>query len=201
MKISLILFFLSISVFTTSNSPNDYEYKLFNIAGDFRNNVMDEDKCRRLMNDALSIVYDIEDELKNDEYSATEIAEFKKLKKKAEALEAYIGAIGGSTNAMPTISEFNYANSLVRGDVAIVFQEKFCIDIISVKIDNFTAYLGENNSISNYSVSYKWKAPDGISKGNGTMGLPKKTVRHIYDNRDKPMRKSIVIYEVTCTSF
>ncbi len=192
---------MSISVFRTSSSPSDFELKLSYIARDFRDNIMDEDNCKHLMNDASRISSDIEEELKNNEYSATEIAEFKKVKKKAEALEAYIGAIGGSTNAMPTISEFNYANSLVRGDVAIVFQGKFCIDIISVKIDNFTAYLGENNSISNYSVSYKWKAPDGISKGNGTMGLPKKTVRHIYDNRDKPMRKSIIIYEVTCTTF
>lgn len=201
MKISLILFLLSISIFRTSSSPSDYEYKLFNIASDFRNNIMDEDKCRRLLNDASSIVYDIEGEIKNNEFSNTELSEYKTVKKKAEALQAYIGAVGGSTNAMPTISEFMYANSLVRGDVATLFQEKFCIDIISVKIDNFTAYLGENNTNSNYSVSYKWKSPDGISKGNGTMGLPKKTVRHIYDNREKPNRKNIIIYEVNCKSF
>ncbi len=187
--------------FRFNDSPSSYESKLSNIASDFREKIMEEDDCKNLMYDASRVADDIDDELKKEDYSSAEISQFKEVKRKAEALESYIGSVGGCLNTVPTIEEFNLANRMVGGSVSNVVQGKFCVDFISVTIDKYKVYLGENNSNSNYTVSYSLKAPDGLNSGKGTMGLSAKSVRHIYDNRKKPNQKTIIVYGVTCKPF
>ena len=195
---SVIVFF---GWFHLNDTPSSYESKLSNIASDFREKIMEKDDCKNLMYDASRVADDIDDELKKEDYSASEISQFKEVKRKAEALESYIGSVGGCSNTFPTVEEFNLANRIVGGSVSNLVQAKFCVDFISVSIDKYKVYLGENNSNSNYTVSYSWKAPDGLNSGKGTMGLSAKNIRHIYDNREKPNQKKISIFGVTCKPF
>ena len=203
MKTILIyVFLLSAGLFHFSDSPSDFERKLSSIANEFREKIMNEDDCKDLMNDASRIADDIEDELKEDDkYSASEVNQFKEVKKKAEALESFIGTVGGCSSSSATIEDFNIANRMVGFSVTNVVQGKFCVDFISVSTEQYIVYLGENNAINNYVVTYKHKSPNGMNTGSGYFGLSSKSVRHLYDNREKPNQKTIIIFGVTCKTF
>lgn len=182
-----------------TDKPSDYNRNLSNIADNFRANIMDEDECKKQMAEVSSIVDDIEDDLKkHDEFNPDEIFDLKQIYKKADALEQYIGAVGHCGNGFPTIDQFNIANRMVGGDVAEVSPGKYCIDVITVTIDKYKVYLAQNNTYSKYTVSYQWKSPDGLSKGDGYMGLASKCIRPIYDNREQPSKKSIIMFGIIC---
>ena len=200
MKIFFLLF-LFIPLNEIKKSPSDFENELTYIVKNFKENVMDEYECRKLMNNAGSISDEIEEELNDsNQYSSYEISQLRQLKTKAEALQSYIGGVGGCASAMfPTFKEFEIANQMVRGSVTYVNQGKFCVDFISVAIGNYVVYMAKNNTSTNYMVKYNWKNNTGTSKGNGTIGLPEKTVRSIYNNRSNQVQNRITIVGVTCT--
>jgi hypothetical protein len=183
------------------DSPSDFEYKLSNIASEFKYHIMDKDECESLVHEAGSVANDIDDALDNkDNYSSEEVIQYKELKKKAEALEEYLGAVGGGS-LMPTKEQFQMANSMVGGSVSVVSQGKYCVDFISVTIYNYVVYLAENNTVVNYTVSYNCKSLNGLNCRSGTMGLLAKSCRYIYDNREKPAQKSVTVYGVKCVPF
>jgi hypothetical protein len=200
--ILLAIIVLSSGLPKVFDTPSDYERSLSNIAGQFRASIMDKDECENKMRDLSRLIDDIENDLdKDEEFSPDDITQLGQIKKKAEALKQYIGAVGHCGNTFPTIDQFNTANRMVGGDVAVVSQGKYCIDIITVTIDKYKVYLAQNNTYSNYTVSYQWKSPDGQSNGKGSMGLASKCVRPFYDNREEPSKKTITIFGVTCKAF
>jgi hypothetical protein len=200
MKIFFLLF-LFIPLKEIKKSPPDFENELTHIVKNFKENIMDERKCSRLMNDAGSVSNDIEEELNNsNQYSSYEISQLRELKTKADAIQSYIGGVGSCASAMfPTFKEFEIANQMVWGSVSFVNQGKFCVDFISVTIGNYVVYMAKNNSSTSSIIKYNWKNSNGTSKGNGTMGLPDKTIRSIYTNRSNQTQKRITILGVTCT--
>jgi hypothetical protein len=200
MKIFFLLF-LFIPSKEIKKSPSDFENKLNYIVKNFKENIMDEYECRKLMNNAGSISDKIDEELDDsNQYSSYEISQLRELKTKADAIQSYIGGVGSCASAMfPTFKEFEIANQMVLGSVSYVSQGKFCVDFISVTIGNYVVYMARNNSSTNYMLKYNWKNNNGTSKGNGTMGLLDKTIRSIYDNRSNQTQKRITIIGVTCT--
>lgn len=200
MKIFFLLF-LFIPSKEIKKSPSDFENKLNYIVKNFKENIMDEYECRKLMNNAGSISDKIDEELDDsNQYSSYEISQLRELKTKADAIQSYIGGVGSCASAMfPTFKEFEIANQMVLGSVSYVSQGKFCVDFISVTIGNYVVYMARNNSSTNYMLKYNWKNNNGTSKGNGTMGLLDKTIRSIYDNRSNQTQKRITILGVTCT--
>jgi hypothetical protein len=203
MKLTLIITSLLFLGFSSLNkSPNDFDYMISDIARQFKNKIMDKDECEKQKRAADDLANEIEDALsKGNKYTSEEITILKKLKKEAEALEEFIAAVGNCGNYIPSIEMFNLANRRVGASIISIIKGKYCVDIISVTIGDYVAYLGENNSMKNYTVTYKWKAPNGMNTGNGTMGLSKFSVRHIYDNRDKPSQKNITVFGITCQEF
>lgn len=185
-----------------AQSPYDFDSELSEIARSFRNEIMDEYQCKRLKGDAEDLANEIEDAMEEEEeYSADEMRQLRQLKKEAEALEQFIAAVGHCANYLPSISEFHLANERVRADVSYVSKDQYCVDFVVAKIGNYVAYLAVNSSSNNYTVSYKLEAPNGRGKGSGTMGLPKSSVRHIYDNRDDVNKNRISVYGVSCKEF
>lgn len=83
----------------------------------------------------------------------------------------------------------------------LVSKDKFCVDIIKVTINEYVAYLAENNSTKNYSVTYKWGTSNGMNNGSGSMGLMKLSVRHIYNSRDEENQKNITVLNMNCKEF
>jgi len=201
----LTLLFTSILLFgfySLPESPNDFDYKLSDIVRNFKSDIMDKDECENQKRAAGDLADDIEDAIKNvDEYNSDEIIELKQLEKEAIALEEFISSVGNCGNFPPTIKNFNLANRRVGANVSIIIKDKYCVDVISVSIGNYVAYLGENNTSKNYTVTYNWKAPTGMNTGNGTMGLSKLSVRHIYNNREKPSQKNISVFGIACKEF
>ena len=203
MKLTLIIISVFLIGFSSlKESPNDFDYKLSNIARNFRLEIMDKTECERLREEAEGVVDDIRNAIKKaDNYTTIEIIKLKQLKLEAEALEYFIAAVGNCGNYNMNIENFNLANRRIGASVSSVVKGKYCIDIIVVSIDDYVAFLGENNSINNYSVSYQWKVINGLNSGYGTMGLSKSSVRHIYDNRDKPSEKNISVFGISCVKF
>ncbi|KGE88584.1 MAG: hypothetical protein ACE362_08400 [Phaeodactylibacter xiamenensis] len=185
-----------------AQSPYDFDSELSDIARSFRNDIMDEYQCQRLKGDAGDLANEIEDAIEeDDEYSDAEMRQLGQLKKEAKALEQFIAAVGNCANYLPSISEFHLANQRVRADVSYVSKDQYCVDFVVAGIGNYVAYLAVNSSPNNYTVSYKWKAPGGMDSGNGTMGLPKSSVRHIYNNREEVNKTRISVYGVSCKEF
>lgn len=183
-------------------TPADFDHDLSDIARKFRVEIMNEDECEKLKRAADDLVDEIEDAIEiEDEYTYDEILELKKLKKEAKALEKFIAAVGDCGNYMPSIEEFNLANRRVHARVSYVIKGKYCVDIVLVEIDDYVAYLAENNSSKNYTVSYKWNTLNRMNTGNGTMGLSNFSMRHIYNNRENTEQKNISVFGITCQEF
>lgn len=204
-NMKILLLMSSIILFSFSElkeNPSDFEYKLSGIVHNFKQEIMDKEKCEKHKREASDLVDDIKDAIKmEDKYTLDELVKLKELKKETEALEEYIASVGDCGNYIPSIEDFNLANRRVGGRVVSIIKDKFCVDIIAVNIGKYVAYIGENNTIKNYIVTYKWKASNGMNTGSGTMGLSKKSVRHIYDNREKPNQNKISVFGITCKEF
>lgn len=182
-----------------SGSPSDFDYKISSIATEFRNNILDEDKCEKLKWATAELADEIEDEIKNvGMYSRDEILEFRKLKKEAEALEQFIASVGDCGNYMPSVEQFNLANKRVKASVSYVSRFEYCVDVVLVEVDDYVAYLVVNNTDNNYTLSYKLRANSGFRFGEGTMGVFGHSVRHFYNNRDDVSEKDISIIEINC---
>ena len=180
----------------------DFESEISTIARQFRMNAMDEDACKKLKREASDLVDEIEDAIDDDDdYSSEEIREFKKLKKEASALEDYISAVGGIGNSIPKKADFLLANKRVRGSVSSVSKDKFCVDVILVSLGDYTVHLADNATQKNYTVSYQYTSSGGMGSGEGTMGLPRMSVRHICNNRDNPSRENITVENMSCKEF
>ena len=182
-----------------NDSPNDFDYRLSNIASQFIQEIMDQDKCENHRREASQVVRDIEDALKLDgEYDSNEISMLKKLKNEAEALEEYIACVGGCGNSVPTIDEINLANERVGGSISRVFKDKFCLDILCVTINDYTSFLVLNNRSKQYDIACSYKTPNGLHSGNLKASLPTKCMRHLYDNRENTSQRNITVINITC---
>lgn len=200
MKYLVILFFIPVYGFSNmKDSPNDFDYRLSNIASQFVQEIMDQDKCDIHKREASQLVGDIEDALKMDGgYNPDEMRILKKLIKEAEALEEYIACVGDCGNYVPTIDGINLANTRVGGSISTVFKDKFCLDILCVTINDYTSYLIMNNRSKQYDIVCSYKTSNGLYSGNLKASLPTKCIRHLYDNRENPNQKNITVISVTC---
>lgn len=203
MKSTILLTSILFSIFfNLKKNPSDFDNNLSEIVTVFKSNIIDKNECEDQKNAAADLADEIKKAINNeDDYDSDELIKLKKLEKEAIAVEEFIASVGNCGNYIPSIKNFNLANSRVGANVNNVIIDEYCVDIISVSIGNYVAYLGENNSVKDYTVTYKWKAPNGNTTGSGKMGLTKFCVRHIYDNREKPKQKYISILGITCTEF
>lgn len=63
--LALSAIFLTLSA--SSQSPYDFDNELSNIARSFRNDIMDEDQCKRLKREAEDLAEEIEDVLDEED--------------------------------------------------------------------------------------------------------------------------------------
>ena len=199
MKLLLALF--TVLLFNSSSIEkdyNDFDYDLSRIVNDFRRDVMNKSRCEDLKRKADYLSDDIQKYLNEEDLDQYEKDKLRQLKKETEAVEEYIGAVGNCGTYFPKMDDLILANYRINGSISTQLNNKFCIDVINVSINDYVATLAYNNTATNYSITYKWKSPSGKSSGNGTMGLPSRTVRHMYDNRDNPQAKKIVIVSLNC---
>lgn len=196
------LIFIPIFIFTFFVAPEkdaeDFDRELDDIARDFKVNIMDESKCRRLEGDAEDISKEIQEELDNQPENPERLRE---LKREADALEVYINCVGLSASNIPTIEQFELANQRVKAMITVVAAGKYCVTIQKVKINEYVCYMMKNSTTFNYTVSYKWSSPSGMNSGYGDQGVPRNCVRQFFNNRDSPEVQTINVYGISCKTF
>jgi len=201
-SLQIVVFCLFTGNLGLDKSNTDFESELLNVANEFQKNIMNEDKCDEQRRNADNLVDDIEEELKEeDKYSSDEIRKLKETRTNAEALYSYIGVIGGLGYKYISKEAFYKANSILNAKLIDVSKGKFCVDLISVSIENYIVYIAENNGNSSFRLDYKYKGNDKFNNGQGYMGLRQGYIGQIYNNREKPNEKKITFYEVTCKKF
>lgn len=199
MKTVLALF--TVLLFSPSNTDktyNDFDYELTGIVNDFRRDVMNKSRCEDLKRKADYLSDDIQKYLNEEDVDQYEKDKLRQLKKETEAIEEYIGSVGDCGTYFPKMDDLILANNRIDGNITSQLKNKFCVDVITVTINEYVATLAYNNTINDYSITYKWKLSTGMSSGNGSMGLPSQCVRHMYDNRNKPLAKKITILSFNC---
>jgi len=200
----LTLSMLYFGILNYTESPSNFESKLSNIIMEFRHEILNLDKCENLMQSTESLINEIEESIENkEEYTLSELLELKNIKIEAEAIEQLISILGINTHHTMTVKEFEIANKKVNLSISNEFNEKYCVEIIKVRLNDYVSYIVKNNSQKNFKISYKWigKSITGTVSGNGNFGLSKQSMRHLYDNRENISCKNITIKELNCKEY
>lgn len=194
--ISSIMLFAS---YDLQESPTHFDNGLADLASKFRSVILNKDQCEYLKIAANDLAKDIDEAISEEnKYTVSELTELKILKKEAEAMEEFIAAVGNCGDSYPSVDNFKLANERVGANVTVILKDKYCVDVISVRIGEYVTYLGLNNSSKSYTITYKWKSADGMTNGNGTMGLSKNHIRQIFNNRENISLKKISVSAITC---
>ena len=185
-------------------SPNYYQSELDNIVNKFRVKIMNKEECEKLKNEASNIYNDISEILLNNEdyeNDSNEIKELKILRKKANAIEQYISVVGNCSYGYLEINNINIANKYIGANINYVLKDEYCIDFITVEIENYVTYLVVNNKSKDYIVNYEWSDKNKISTGSGEMSVPKNHIKRIFNNRENPNLKKISLYGINCKEY
>jgi hypothetical protein len=195
----LISAFLMLSFSNNNKNYNDFDSVLTQIVDEFKSNIMNKNKCEDLKRKASYLSDEIQGSIADDQNSDYDKKKLVQLKKEVEAVEEFIGTVGNAGNNMFVEMDAIYlANNRINSSITTVEKDKFCAEIITISLNGYVATLALNNSSYTYTVAYKWKLSNANNTGNGTMGFPTKSVRHIYDNRSNPASKRITIISVSC---
>lgn len=198
LSLAILFFFHPI----LKENPKDFDYKLSNIVNAFKRGILDSDECDRKKLEVQYLIEEIDEAIKDEgEYTLDEIISLKNIKKDAQAIEEYFAVIGNCGGNDFTLENFYLANRRVGGNISNVINGVFCVDVISVTIGDYIAYLANNNSTKDNKITYKWKGNNGNNTGDGNIWLSHKSVRHIYDNRENLSLKKITVYSITCKEF
>lgn len=203
-KIFLILFVcFGLNNCLIADEISEFESELHNIANSFIVNVMDKNECNNIMSDAdnLSdkIKHYLEDESEN--LNLDEKRALASLQKQAESLDVYINMCCGSSVDYPTIEEFQMANELVNADVTYMNKDKFCIDFIQIRINNFICVAVINSITTGYKVKFSWKSQNSDISGKVDMGVAKKSIRPFCNNYSQKLKGNLVFTNVICKEF
>jgi len=197
------LFFVAILLCGFSNKidrPDDFIYKLNDIASKFKREILNLEECEKLERETYSLSLDIDYSIRNESnYTQEEKGQLDKLKKEADALYKYIIGITALRSQSIEIDNFIKANERVGGQVLSIVKDKYCLDIISVTIGGCLTYLVVNNSPYRYIIHYHWKTSKGIPNGSGTIdSVPGKSLQVILNNRKDKLLKNVSFWGITC---
>jgi len=199
MKLCLLLIILTAGNYQNYNTDIDFYYRLSSIVQRFKEKAMDEYECKRLMGEISILSEDINKDLSYvDQGNQIKIKELNQLKFETKAIEEFIGCVSRIANYSPDIESFNLANNRFNAEIVTISKDTFCVDIISISIGNYTAYLAVNRSTNNVKFKYKLIDYKGNLVGMGESGLWHNCIRCIHNNRDESHRSLVQIKEITC---
>lgn len=203
MKNVLVLTLFMLFFFTTdAQSLRDYDYLMTRIAENFVENIIDKDECKDLMYEAQHLKDEIETLLEERKgLSNNEISALKKLQSEANALEDFISSVGDIYSSNISIPDLYLANYRVKARIDKYKTEKPNISLMKITIGEYVCCLLTNETYSNYKVTYKWNVSGKVNRGSGEMGLPQKTARNIFNNRDDLTINSINVFGIESKVF
>jgi hypothetical protein len=198
----LLIPLLFIIIFNNASAQNYlsvYDAGLTRIVSSFKENIKNKTECEDLKREAYFLQTNIEKSIENDNLDLKEKKQLESLLKEVESLQEFIGTIANAGNNMfVDMKHILIANERINASIAKISNYNFCIDIYQVTLNGFSSTIAYNYTSNNYSISYKWKSPNGSANGSGTMGLPSKSMRHILDNRDHKNYNTIKISSIIC---
>jgi hypothetical protein len=160
---------------------------------------MDEYECKRLIGEISILSEDIDRDLLNvDQGNQLKFKELNQFKLEAKAIEEFIACVSQSANYTPDIESFNLANNRFNAEIVTISKGKFCVDIISISIGDYIAYLAINSSTNNVKFKYKLIDNKGNLIGMGESGLWHNCIRCIHNNRDESNQSLVKVKEITC---
>lgn len=178
---------------------NDYDYQLSKIVSNFKENIKNKSECESLKRKANYLSDDIKTSINDANLDSNEKIKLGQLLKETKAVEEFIGSIGNAGNSMfIEMAKIQLANGRINASISKLAKYKYCVDIYQISLNGYIATMAFNNSTENYSIYYKWKSFDGQKSGNGNMGLPNNSMRHILDNRENQKYNVINIVNLIC---
>jgi hypothetical protein len=201
MKLIIYLLLILQLNLNTSKTVVDYDSELSYIAEKFSEEIMNEDECETQRNEIVDLIEEIQKAIESEgEYSSDEKITLRKLKNEAEAIENFIGTIGACSGVYSiTMNDLTLSSKKINYKMSIV-NSQLCLKVITIELNNYTAYLFKNDYQTNYLLSYNWKSKNGLSKGNGEFAISKGKIREFYNNRDNPKQKTIIVTNLNCVA-
>lgn len=198
--LSLLLLF-SVIPSKKELSFSNFDSELNQIVNEFKMNIMDKNKCEDLKRKASYLSDDIEDAIEEEQNSSEEKVKLTKLKQEVDAVEEFISSVGnGGNNMFAKMDDINLANRRINASISQNTTDKYCCKILKVTIQGYVATMLYNNSNVDLKVTYKWQTSNKSNSGSGEMGLPRETIRQVYNNRDSSTQKNTIFTSVKCNN-
>lgn len=201
MKIYTVILLLLIGTHTKKSSLNNFDSELNQIVNEFKMNIMNKSKCEDLKRKASYLSDDIEDAIEEEQNSSGEKVKLTKLKQEVDAVEEFISSVGnGGNNMFAKMDDINLANRRINASISQNATDKYCCKILKVTIQGYVAAMLYNDSNIDLKVTYKWQTSNKSNSGSGEMGLPRETIRQVYNNRDSSTQKNTIFTSVKCNN-
>jgi hypothetical protein len=204
MKIKTILvlsIILCINKSLFADKIEEFRYELKSIANSFIMNIMDQYKCEDSRSDAEDLADEIKEykEDQSENLSYEEKQSLSLIQNQSESLEEYITmCCSSSSSHQITLKEFNLANELVHADMAYLNKEKYCIDFIEIRINNFVCLAYINDKASAYNIKFNWKAQNAGLSGKIDSGISKQSIGTYFNNRNNELKGNVTFVNVEC---
>ena len=180
---------------------NNFDSDLNQIVNEFERNIMDKNECEDLKRKASYLSEDIEDAIEEEQNSSEEKIKLTKLKKEVDAVEEFISTVGNAGNNISVkMDDIILANSRINANISQTSPDKYCCKIIKISLQNYVSTMLYNDSNADVTVTYNWYANNKSTNANGTMGLPRKTIRQVYNNRDSSTQKNTIFTSIKCNN-
>jgi len=199
----IILTFLTLGLSYKIDRPDYFDSKLNDIASRFKHNITNPDECQKLKDEVDYLTSDIEKTLNTeDNYTKEEKNQLIKLKTDAKALFNYIAVLSNSdATCHISIEDFNSANERVGGSVLNLVKDKYCLDIISVSFNGFTAHFAVNKSSKGCTFKIKWKTANGMQSGSVKTGTSQHELCRFHKGSKDIEQKRIIYLGIICKEF
>lgn len=184
-----------------SQSVTSFQAELNNIHVEISRNLIDQNNCSDLANRAHQLSSDIEDALEDGNYTRREVSQLREIRNESRAASDFARSVGDCSKGIVSIQDFYTVNQSIRSTLKNVKEGTYCVDVISIAINDYSSYMAVNNSSNNYTVSYSWISSSSYKRGSGTMGLSSNSMRAIYTNRDNPDERDIEVNNISCQVF
>lgn len=194
-----VLLILLICLGTNISFAHDFDYNWSEILRNARS-VWDESSLQNAENDCDDLVEEIDEYLSDNEVSDYEARDLRELKKKADAMEDFIGSVLRGRSWPISIDNYSLCVSELGGSSSII-SSSHCLKVIKFEYDGFVSLLAFNEETTGYQMVCKYAQIGGSSSGQIKALVTKKSVRQMTDNRENKSVKSWKVVSMTCEAY
>lgn len=203
MKVKLLcLFIFTIGCTITGNaqSVQSFNQDVYEVTQLGIDGLWDRNSCSSAKRAAYNLSIEIQEAIDGRNgygYSAEQIRQLKIYKDQAKALESLIAFFGECGNGYISLVDFTIGLDRMGGEMAYISRDGDCVDLAVVTLYNFKAGVAINNSAASYKINYRWNWKNTSGSFDG--GIPMRSVRMIYSNRENKSMGNVSVKKQSCT--